>query len=420
MAGAFARITSLLNLAAAAGPLMSLQRRELAMFAFTLSGIHWQSGVDFLVLAVALYLLLQWSRQARAFRLALSILALRVGALLARQLDLLITSWVLDAATVIAGLALLIVFQPELRRALMRLDIRGRVRRDGKESALSAVGTAAWSLAAARCGALIVLTRKDSLLELTTPGITLNGQVSPEILLAMFQKESPVHDGAAIIDGDVITRMGAVLPLTLRSDVPQHYGTRHRAAMGLAERSDALVIVVSEERGEVTLMFETRMLRPATDDDLHAALISMIGRSPTPAASRSFLRSPELGLQATALALAALVWGVTFLFPGRSVQVRTVAVEFTNVPPDLMVVGQSADTLQVWLRGNQFLFDTVDLSSLAARCDLGSAQAGDNAIPLGAGTVDTPFGITVEAMAPRQLQVHLQKAAQTKFYPQDR
>jgi hypothetical protein len=99
--------------------------------------------------------------------------------------------------------------------------------------------------------------------------------------------------------------------------------------------------------------------------------------------------------------------------------VRTVAVEFTNVPPDLMVVGQSADTLQVWLRGNQFLFDTVDLSSLAARCDLGSAQAGDNAIPLGAGTVDTPFGITVEAMAPRQLQVRLQKAAQTRFHLQD-
>ena len=111
---------------------MFLQRREMTMLAFRLSGIHWQSGVDFLVLTVALHFLLQWSRQARAFRLALSILALRVGALLARQLDLLITSWVLDAATVIAGLALLIVFQPELRRALMRLDIRGRVRRTRK------------------------------------------------------------------------------------------------------------------------------------------------------------------------------------------------------------------------------------------------------------------------------------------------
>jgi uncharacterized protein (TIGR00159 family) len=385
------------------------------MLAFALSGIHWQSGVDFLVLAVALHFLLKWSRQARAFRLVLSILGLRVGALLARQLDLLITSWVLDAATVVAGLALLIVFQPELRRALMGLDIRRRVRRDEKDSALSAVATAAWALAAARCGALIVLTRKDSLLELTTPGTTVNGQVSPEILLAMFQKQSPVHDGAAMIEGDVITRVGAVLPLTLRSDVPQHYGTRHRAAMGLAERSDALVIVVSEERGEVTLMFETHMLRPDTADALRAALISMMVAPPKPVTSRWFLRSPELGLRATALALAALVWGVTFLFPGRSVQVRTIPVEFTNVPPNLIVTGQSAYTLQVWLRGNQFLFDTVDLSTLAARCDLSSARAGDNAIPLRAGAVDTPFGITVEAMAPRQLQVRLQTAAQTRF-----
>src|SRR5215813_15328649 len=94
-----------------------------------MTSIHWQSVVDFLVLSIALYLLLRWSRQARAFRFAVGILALRVAALLARQLDLLITGWVLDAVTVIAILALLIVFQPELRRAFTRFDILGRARR---------------------------------------------------------------------------------------------------------------------------------------------------------------------------------------------------------------------------------------------------------------------------------------------------
>src|SRR5262245_61493500 len=167
-----------------------------------LSKIHWQSVIDFLVLAVALNLLLRWSRQARALRLAVSILALRVAGLLARQLDLLITSWVLDIGTVIALLALLVVFQPELRRALMRFDIMGRTIRREQGSALSAVSSAAWALARARCGALIVLARKDSLAELTTAGVALNGQVSPDILLAIFQKSSPVHDGAAIIEGD--------------------------------------------------------------------------------------------------------------------------------------------------------------------------------------------------------------------------
>jgi diadenylate cyclase len=378
------------------------------MLALVMPAIHWQSAVDFLVLAVALYLLLRWSRQARALRLAVSILALRVGALLARQLGLLITSSVLDVATVIAVLALLILFQPELRRALMRLDVWGRVRRVEEGSAMSGVAAAAWSLARARCGALIVITREDSLSELTTPGIGMNGQVSPEILVAIFQKESPVHDGAAIIEGDLITRVGAVLPLTMRSNVPEQYGTRHRAGMGLAERSDALAVVVSEERGEVTLMWETQARLMTSADALVTKLTSMIGRRVRqPAASRRILRSPELGLQAIAFTLAALLWGVTFLFPGRSVRVRTVPVEFTNVPPGLTIAGQSAETLEVWLRGNQFLLDTVDLDTLTARCDLSSAHEGVNPISIGPAAVDTPFGINVEAMSPRHLDVRL-------------
>src|SRR5690349_14874446 len=90
--------------------------------------LHWQSAVDFVVLALALYLLLRWGRQARALRLAVSILGLRVGALIARQFGLLITGWVLDAATIVALFALLVVFQPEIRRGLMRLDVLRRSR----------------------------------------------------------------------------------------------------------------------------------------------------------------------------------------------------------------------------------------------------------------------------------------------------
>jgi len=379
------------------------------MAMLAISRFHWQSAVDFLVLAVALYFLLRWSRQTRALRLALSILALRVAALLARQLDLLITSWVLDAATVITILALLVVFQPELRRAFMRFDIRGRPRQREQRSALSAISTAAWSLAESRCGALIVLARKDSLAELMTPGIPLNGQISPEVLIAIFQKGSPVHDGAAVIEADVIARVGAILPLTIRTDVPDQYGTRHRAGMGLAERSDALAIVVSEERGEVTLMSETRARLVPDRDALVTALTALSDRSEP--VRRRTRRLPQFGLQATAVALAALVWGVTFLFPGRSVQVRTVPVELRNVPPGLIVSGQSSATLQVWLRGSQFLFDTVNLGSVAARCDLSAAHEGVNVIPLSAETVDTPFGITVEALAPRQVRVQLLNAS---------
>ena len=136
-----------------------------------MSVIRWQSVVDFLVLAAGIYLLLRWGREARALRLALSILALRVGAFLARQLGLLITGWVLDAATVVVILALVVVFQPELRRALMRLDLSRRVSRQARMPAMSAISAAAWALARVRCGALMVIVQKDSIAELVTNGL---------------------------------------------------------------------------------------------------------------------------------------------------------------------------------------------------------------------------------------------------------
>ncbi len=150
--------------------------------------IRWQSGVDFFVLALSIYWLLKWSRQARALRLALGILALRVGALVAQQLGLVITGWVLDAVTVIALLTLIIVFQPDLRRALMQLDLTGRARHGRQTPIMSAVGAAAFALARVRAGALVVITRKDSIAEFGTPGVVLGGRVSTEILSAIFQK----------------------------------------------------------------------------------------------------------------------------------------------------------------------------------------------------------------------------------------
>jgi uncharacterized protein (TIGR00159 family) len=371
------------------------------------TAIRWQSAVDVVVLAVAIHLMLQWSREARALRLALSILALRVAALLTRQLNLLITSWVLDAATIVALLVLIIAFQPELRRAVMHMDLLGRAAPERHLPVWAAVASAAGSLAEAQCGALIVLVQEDSIDELVTGGVTLGSRVSPELLQAVFQKSSPIHDGAAVIEGDQLVRARVFLPLTQRS-APQHYGTRHRSALGLTERSDAIVIVVSEERGEITLMREGQG-QVVPDQDVLLSALRMIDPANTDRSRRSrrTSRRAELGTAIAALALSVGIWSVTFLMPGRSVRVQTVPIEFSDVPPGLTVAGQSAESVQVWVRASDFVFDSLNLSALVARCDLANAHEGENVVMLTAAAVDVPPGIRLEGWTPHQLQVRL-------------
>jgi diadenylate cyclase len=340
--------------------------------------------------------------------MAVTILALRVGALFAQQLGLLITVWVLDAVTVVVLLALIVAFQPELRRALMRLDLPGRMNRAHRLPVASAVSTAAWSLARQRCGALMIVVQRDNLSELVTPGVRLDGRVSSEILEAIFQKGSPIHDGAALIEGEVISRVGVVLPLTQQARVPAEFGTRHRAGMGLAERTDALAVVVSEERGEVTLMQGERIEVLRSESALTTALS---GSTTTPTAgtvrSSRIWSLANVRLIATGLALAATVWGLAFLLPGTSVRIRSVPLEFTNVPPGLTVDAQSVDTVDVWLRGSDFLFDSVNLDALVARCDLATAHAGFNVVRVRAENFDVPLGLKVDSVAPRQVTVGL-------------
>jgi len=172
-------------------------------------------------------------------------------------LGLVITAWLLYLFAATSIWMLVLVYQSEIRYALIHLDpFRSLVRPTprGPTSDNIVIAEAAFALAEARRGALIVLRRRGNIDHLLTGGVPLGGQISREILEAIFRKVSPVHDGATVIEGGYISRVGVFLPLTSRIDLPNFYGSRHRAALGLTEQSDAVVIVASEERGEVSLV----------------------------------------------------------------------------------------------------------------------------------------------------------------------
>lgn len=372
--------------------------------------VRWQSVVDFVVLTAALYILLRWAQQARALRVALVVVGLHAGALVARHLDLVLTSWVLEGAAILTIVLLVLVFQAELRRFFMRLDsvLNWRWQAASRlAETYQAIGQAAFHLAAASVGALIVVVRRNAVGELVSDGVTLDAAVSPEILEAIFQKTSPVHDGAVIVRGDHMVKAAAVLPLTERERVPSYYGTRHRAAMGLAERCDAIVVVVSEERGEVTLMEARRTVRLDDPQKLAQIMEKLCARPPAGVGSRLrqwlFLNA---GVKFAALGLAAAIWSTSFVSTGTTVRMVNVPVEFVGVPAG-MDISTPSDRLDVQVRGSAWLMDSVSLTRIVAHFNMRGARAGSLDIPVGSGNLDLPPGIVMERVSPARIMVRL-------------
>ena len=373
--------------------------------------VRWQSVVDFVVLTAALYILLRWAQQARALRVALVVLGLHAGALVSRHLDMVLTSWVLDGAAILAIVVLLLVFQAELRRFFMRLDSLLNWRSEAASrlsETYQAIGRAAFHMAVASVGALIVVVRRNAVTELVSGGITLEAAVSSEILEAIFQKTSPIHDGAVILRGDRIVRAAAVLPLTERERVPSYYGTRHRAAMGLSERCDALVVVVSEERAEVTLMEARRMVRFDDEQKLAQTLEKLCAQ---PAEGlRNRLRQwfiSNARVKFAALGLAAAIWSTSFLSTGTTVRTVSVPVQFVSVPAGMDIATPSTDRLDVQVRGSAWLMDSVGLTRLVASFNLRGAHAGTLNLPVAPGNFNLPPGIVMERVSPARIMVHL-------------
>jgi diadenylate cyclase len=380
-------------------------------------GLRWQSVVDFVVLAPSIYLLLRWSRDARALRVTIGILAVEAGALVAGRLDLVITVWVLHAAAVGAGVVLIVLFQPELRHALSMLEValKRSDRRSALSQALEVVSAAAFSLAGAGRGAVVVLTRHDSVNELLQGGVPLGGHVSPEILEAVFRKVSPVHDGATIVDGDRITRVGALLPLSHSEKLPRKWGTRHRAGMGLAERSDAVVVVASEERGDVTLMHDGAFRRVDSAADMLIELKTLVAPQHTAPSTKYFRRS-ELLLQGVAILLALIVVTATPLVAGTVVRVRTVPIEVTNLAPGLRILDQSSVVAQVQLRGNSRTLESINRASLTARANVRSLPEGIHHVGLEVAR-PLPLGVTVEAISPERITFRLRLVNESGMNP---
>jgi uncharacterized protein (TIGR00159 family) len=374
--------------------------------------VRWLNLIDFLVLTLALYSVLSWARQARAMRLVFWIVGMYVASLVTRRFDLIITSWVLDAACIGLIVMLLVMFQPELRRAFLRLDRILRVSPKASSSAdltVSAIADAAFSMARERVGALIVIVCDDTISELVEDGVAVGAEVSRPLLEAIFQKTAPTHDGAALIDSGRISRVNVILPLSHRIDVPPEFGTRHRAAMGLAERSDAAVVVVSEERGQVSLMRGSswRVVPDAAELVLLLQLLhGGVEVRSTERIRRAFTHN--LHIKLTAAGLGILLSALSLFSGGNTIRTVTVGVELVNLPRGLDVTDYTR-TLEVSLRGRSWFMDTTNPENLVARFDMHEAHEGTMKLEPTDQDLGLPPGVRLDGVEPPVITVHIRK-----------
>jgi diadenylate cyclase len=231
--------------------------------------------VDILLVALVFYNILLLIRGTRAVQMLYGMIFVGVVYYVARLTQLKTLETILENFLILLPFVIVVLFQQEIRRTLARFGRNPLWRLTGQqkgEAIFQDIVLAATHLSSRRIGALIVIERTEGLRSFTDNGIALDANVSYDLLVNIFNPESPLHDGAVIIQGEKIAAAACFLPLTLSAELSTEFGTRHRAALGIASETDAVAVVVSEETGTISIAFDGRLTRDLDGQDLRNQL----------------------------------------------------------------------------------------------------------------------------------------------------
>ena len=246
---------------------------------FALDFDPFRDSIDIILVTAGIYWVLLLIRGTRAVQILVGLIVLMAASLLSQTLELVAVGIVLDNFLINAPLIMVVLFQHDIRRALARVG-RGFfpvVSAQQESQIVEEVVRAAQELGRRKVGALMVLERETALSDQVEVGTRIDSAVTKDLLDSIFSPTSPLHDGAALIQDGRIAAVGCILPLTLMTDLPEGVGTRHRAAVGITEETDAVVIVVSEETGTISIVMAGEMLRGLDGPHLRVALREILG-----------------------------------------------------------------------------------------------------------------------------------------------
>lgn len=371
--------------------------------------------IDVIFVAILLYTAIVWARQTRAAFVVRGIIILGAIYIIARYLDLQMTAWIFQGFFAIFLIMIVVIFQEELRQFFERIAVwsltRKRVPALGFNTADILVRTVA-DLAKEHVGALIVIRGNDPLERHITGGIPLDGKLSGPLLKSIFDPHSPGHDGAVLVEKDAITRFAAHLPLSKDLRQLANLGTRHSAALGLAELTDALCIVVSEERGKISIAREGRLREVENLQQLGAAIESFLQAkfpsTPQSNISLQFFRENWIA-KAVAVSLAIGFWYI-FVPGSKTVQVSfKIPVMVENVPPNLRVEEIEPAAVNATFSGPRRVFYLFDARRIKVAIDVSMADLGRRTFNITEQNIHYPKELTLQEVNPTTLRLSVKK-----------
>ena len=376
----------------------------------------WRTTLDFLIVALLVYGFLALIKRSHARSILNGITILLAIYLLARMLNLYLTSLLFQTFFAFFVVIIVVIFQREWRNFFEWLYLWGRLPRE-RRLALPDILTqqlieTVTILNERRIGALIVVPALQPVDALAQGGVPLGGKMSVPLLLSIFDPSSPGHDGAVILDGDRVKKFGAHLPLAERFDAS--LGTRHRAAIGLSERSDALIIVASEERGSVSIAHAGTLTALASPQDIgqhvHAILVEQFGSRKDAPHWYSFL-THNVREKILAAVFTFLFWFLLVAQTGSDVVTRDfdIPIELRLVPPEYVVTRFSPDTLTVTLSGTDRDFLLFDRDALKAVVPVNQPGEGAHTLTISAEQISHPTSIAVVQFSPTTIEIFLEK-----------
>lgn len=374
--------------------------------------------IDIALISYIVFRLYALFRGSIVLRVLIGIVFLWFFQRIASSMNLILTSYAIQGIIAAAAIIVIVIFRNEIRSVLQTKNLKTLLWSysiKNIQTPIEIIADSVFDLARKHYGALIVIKAKNNLEDSVHSGIMWNGTLSKEMLLSIFWPGNPVHDGAAIIQGDQISQVGSILPVSGQKNLPSQYGTRHRAALGLTEQCDGIVIVVSEETGRVAIAKNGQLDFFYTPE----TFLKTLGEYLNQGEEQTAISKQKFRLETTIAAVVSFLFvtAIWFFFArGMDTIVNlSVPIEYMNRPQDMEILDTSVNKVRFQLSGSSAILKSITPDQVQVRLDLSKSVIGENSFTITNKNVSLPPGVLLKSIEPTVIDVDLDEQVEKEL-----